>query len=314
MRVVFLGTPEFAVPTLRAILHGGDDVAAVYTQPPRPAGRGQRQMKSPVMITAETNGIPVFTPRTLKDPVAQAGFAALQADVGVVVAYGMILPPAILSAPRFGCLNLHASLLPRWRGAAPIQRAVLAGDKRFGASIMQMDAGLDTGLVLLEDEVAVGPLPTAGVVHDALSERGAALMIEALAGLAAGTLTPRPQPAEGVTYAKKITNAETVIDWRRPAVEIDRQVRAFAPAPGAWFSVNGTRVRLLEADPAPALRGAPGTVLDDVPHVACGTGALRLLHVQREGKKPMTAAELLRGFALPPGTRFDVATTPVGAR
>jgi methionyl-tRNA formyltransferase len=302
MRIVFLGTPEFAVPTLRALLSAGHSVVCAYTQPPRPAGRGQRELKSPVMTAAEANGIPVRTPRSLKDPAAQAEFGGLGADVGVVVAYGMILPPAILAAPKFGCLNLHASLLPRWRGAAPIQRAVLAGDERFGASVMQMDAGLDTGPVLLEDEVAVGPRPTAGVVHDALADRGAALMVEALAGL--GTLEPKPQPADGVTYAKKITNEETVIDWRKSAVEIDRQVRAFAPVPGAWFRVGDTRIRLLEAEVEPTASGAPGTVLDAVPIVATGAGGLRLLHVQREGKKPMTASELLRGFALPPGTQL----------
>ncbi len=302
MRVVFLGTPDFSVPTLRAIAHAGHQVICAYTQPPRRAGRGQREVGSPVMRAADAAAIPVRTPKSLKDAAAQAEFAALGADIGVVVAYGLILPPAILAAPKFGCLNLHASLLPRWRGAAPIQRAVLAGDERFGASIMQMDAGLDTGPVLLEDEVAVGPRPTAGIVHDALAERGAALMVEALAGLLAGTLTPKPQPAEGVTYAKKITNEETVVDWRQSAVEIDRQVRAFAPVPGAWFRVGDTRIRLLEAEVEPGVTGAPGTVLDAVPIVATGSGGLRLLHVQREGKKPMTAADLLRGFALPPGT------------
>ena len=308
MRVVFLGTPDFAVPTLRAIAHAGHQILCAYTQPPRPAGRGQRELQSPVMSAAEASAIPARTPKSLKDVATQAAFAALSADVGVVVAYGMILPPAILAAPGFGCLNLHASLLPRWRGAAPIQRAVLAGDERFGASVMQMDAGLDTGPVLLEAEVADGPRPTAGDVHDALAERGAALMVEALAGLAAGTLTPKPQPAEGVTYAKKIINEETVIDWRHSAVEIDRQVRAFAPVPGAWFRVGETRIRLLEAEVEPGARGTPGTVLDGVPIVATGAGGLRLLQVQREGKKPMTAAELLRGFALPPGTPLTGAS------
>ncbi len=302
MKVVFLGTPAFAVQTLNAILHAGHTVVAVYTQPPRAAGRGQHVSKSPVMITAENHAIPVHTPKTLKEAAEQATFAALGADVGVVVAYGMILPQAILSAPRFGCLNLHASLLPRWRGAAPIQRAVMAGDDRFGASVMQMDAGLDTGAVLLEDEIAVGQRPTAGIVHDALAERGAALMVDALARLEAGTIVATPQPADGVTYAKKITNAETVIDWTRPAIEIDRQVRAFAPTPGAWFEADSNRVRLLEADVVPGATGAPGKVLDAAPIVACGTGGLRLLRVQREGKKPMTAADWLRGFALPAGT------------
>mgnify|MGYP006273100829 CR=1 FL=1 len=307
LRVVFMGTPAFAVPTLRAILHAGHPVVAVYTQPPRAAGRGQHVTKSPVMITAETNAIPVRTPTSLKGAEEQAAFAALNADIGVVVAYGMLLPTPILQAPKYGCLNLHASLLPRWRGAAPIQRAVQAGDERIGASVMQMDAGLDTGPVLLEDEIAVGPRPTAGIVHDALSERGAALMVQALANIEAGTAVARPQPAEGVTYAKKITNAEAVIDWTRPAIEIDRQVRAFNPFPGAWFPAAGARVRLLEADVVVGASGVPGTVLDAAPVIACGAGGLRLLHVQREGKKPMTAAEWLRGFSLPPGSVLGAA-------
>lgn len=302
-----MGTPAFAVPTLRALVAEGFPVAAVYTQPPRPAGRGQRETESPVARAAAGFGIPIRTPTSLKDAGEQAAFAALNADVGVVVAYGMLLPPAILAAPRLGCVNLHASLLPRWRGAAPIQRAVLAGDDRFGATVMQMDAGLDTGPILLSDEVAVGPRPTAGQVHDALADRGAALMVQALRGLAAGTLAPRPQPAVGATYAKKITNEEARIDWTRAAVEVDAKVRAFTPSPGAFFAVAGQRVRVLEADVVSDARGEPGTVLDARPVVACGSGGLRLIRVQREGKKPMAALELLRGFALPPGARLDVA-------
>lgn len=306
LRVIFMGTPDFAVPTLRALAAEGFAVVAAYTQPPRPAGRGQRETESPVARAAAGYGIPIRTPKSLKDAAEQESFRALGADIGVVVAYGMLLPQAILDAPRLGCVNLHASLLPRWRGAAPIQRAVLAGDERFGATVMQMDAGLDTGPILLEDEVAVGPRPTAGMVHDALADRGAALMVQALRGLAAGTLTPRPQPPVGATYAKKITNDEARIDWTRPAAEIDAKVRGFAPAPGAFFEVEGKRVRVLEADVVADAHGEPGTVLDARPVVACGNGGVRLIRVQREGKKPMTALELLRGFSLPPGTRLDV--------
>ena len=307
LRVVFMGTPGFAVPTLRTLVSEGFPIVAGYTQPPRPAGRGQRETDSPVARAAASFGIPIRTPKSLKDPAEQHAFRALNADVGVVVAYGLLLPQAILDAPRLGCVNLHASLLPRWRGAAPIQRAVLAGDERFGATVMQMDAGLDTGPILIEDEVAVGPRPTAGMVHDALADRGAALMVQALRGLAAGTLRPRPQPPVGVTYAKKITNEEARIDWTRPALEVDAKVRGFAPAPGAFFEIGGKRVRVLEADVVPDVQGEPGTVLDARPVIACGNGGLRLIHVQREGKKPMTALELMRGFALPPGTRLDVA-------
>ena len=306
-----MGTPDFAVPTLRALATAGSfSIACVYTQPPRPAGRGQRDMESAVARAAAEFAIPVRTPRTLKDPAEQAIFREHGADVGVVVAYGMILPQAILDAPRFGCLNVHASLLPRWRGAAPIQRAILAGDDRFGATVMQMDAGLDTGPILLEDEVAVGPRPTSGMVHDVLADRGAALMVQALNGLEAGTLEPRPQPPVGATYAKKIGNDEARIDWTRPAVEIEAKVRAFAPAPGAFFEIGGKRIRLLEADPVTDGADLPGTVVDARPVVACGVGGLRLIRVQREGKKPMTALELLRGFALPPGTRLDIAAVP----
>lgn len=293
------------MPTLHALVGAGHQVIAVYTQPPRPAGRGQREMKSAVHRAAEALGIQVRAPRTLKNATAQGEFATLDADAGIVVAYGMILPPPILAAPKFGCLNLHASLLPRWRGAAPIQRAVLAGDDRFGATVMQMDAGLDTGPILLEGEVAVGPRPTAGAVHDALSQRGAAMMIDALNRLEAGTLKPRSQPAEGATYARKVGNDEARIDWQRPAAEIDRQVRAFAPAPGAWFAAGGQRIRLLQTDVVPDAQGVPGTVLDAAATIACGDGGLRLVRVQREGRKPMPAAEWLRGFALPPGTRLD---------
>lgn len=308
-----MGTPDFAVPTLRAIQAAGFPILSVYTQPPRPAGRGQRETESPVARSAATYGIPVRTPKSLKDPTEQEAFRALGADIGVVVAYGMLLPQAILDMPRLGCVNLHASLLPRWRGAAPIQRAVLAGDSRFGATVMQMDAGLDTGPILLEDEVAVGPRPTAGTVHDALADRGAALMVQAMHGLAAGTIVPRPQPAVGATYAKKITNDEARIDWTRPAAEVDAKVRGFAPSPGAFFEIGGKRVRVLETDVVPDAAGAPGTVLDLRPVVACGVGGVRLIRVQREGKKPMTALELLRGFSLPPGTRFDAASPATAA-
>lgn len=301
LTVVFLGTPDFAVPTLRAVHAAGHRVVCAYTQPARPAGRGHSLRPSPVEFAAHQLGIPVRTPVNLKDPADQQQFAGLGADIGVVVAYGLILPPPVLAAPRLGCVNLHASLLPRWRGAAPIARAVMAGDTEFGITVMQMDAGLDTGPMLLAAGAKVSPRPTAGEVHDALAELGAKLMVDALAQLAAGTLLPVPQPELGATYAKKITNAETHIDWHQSAAEVDRMVRGLTPFPGAFGEANGSRIRVLEAEQV-AGSGTPGIVLDEHLTVACGTGALRLVRVQREGKKPMTAAELLRGFALPPGT------------
>ena len=302
LRLAFMGTPDFAVPTLTALIAAGHEIAAVYTQPPRAAGRGKQPRPSPVQRVAEEQSIEVRTPDHLKGAEAQAAFAELNLDAAVVVAYGLILPPPILAAPRLGCLNLHASLLPRWRGAAPIQRAIMAGDAETGVAVMQMEAGLDTGPVLLERQVAIGPRTTAGDLHDELARLGAPLMVEALAGLADGRLTPRPQAEIGVTYADKIDKAEARIDWSRPAAELDCQIRGLSPFPGAWFEHDGARVKVLLAEPQSGASGPAGTVLDDRLTVACGNGALRLLDLQRAGKAPMTADALLRGFPIPAGT------------
>ena len=304
LRLAFMGTPDFAVPTLTALIEAGHEIAAVYTQPPRAAGRGKRPRPSPVQIVAESHGIEVRTPARLKDAAAQAAFAALDLDAAVVVAYGLILPPPILVAPRLGCLNLHGSLLPRWRGAAPIQRAIMAGDRETGVAVMQMDAGLDTGPVLLEERVAIGPKTTAGELHDALARLGAPLMVEALAGLADGRLTPRPQGESGVTYADKIEKSEARIDWSRPAAALDCQIRGLSPFPGAWFAHDDARIKVLLAEPLAEAAGPAGTVLDDRLTVACGAGALRLLELQRAGKAPMPAEALLRGFPIPAGARL----------
>ncbi|WP_421761154.1 methionyl-tRNA formyltransferase [Devosia sp.] len=303
MRIIFMSTPEFAVPTLTDIVSSGHEVVAVYTRAPKPAGRGQAERKSPVHVSAEGFGIPVFTPRSLKSAEEQAAFAALDADLGVVVAYGLILPKPILEAPRLGCLNLHGSLLPRWRGAAPIQRAVMAGDKRTGIMVMQMDEGLDTGAVGLIEEMPIGPDTTAGEVHDKMMLVGADLMGRALAALERGSLDFTPQPTEGVTYAAKIDKAEARIDWSKPASEVHNLIRGLSPFPGAWFELNlngtPTRIKALRSTLADA-SAAPGTVLPDLT-IACGTGAVRLTTVQREGKGPMDAATFLRGAGtLPP--------------
>ncbi len=294
MRIVFMGTPDFAVPALEA-LASRHTVAAVYTQPPRPAGRGQAERPSPVHARALALGLPVRHPARLKDPADQAAFAALGADVAVVVAYGLILPQAVLDAPRAGCLNIHASLLPRWRGAAPIHRAVMAGDAETGVCIMRMEPGLDTGPVLLRRAMPIGPEDTTGDLHDRLSALGAAMIAEALDRL--DTLVPVPQPAEGITYAAKIDKAEARIDWTRPAAAVDRQIRGLSPAPGAWCLAGGERLRLLRSRVAEGA-GVPGRVLGGFT-VACGTGAVTVLEVQRAGRRPMPAAEALRGLTLP---------------
>ncbi|MCW5729161.1 MAG: methionyl-tRNA formyltransferase [Alphaproteobacteria bacterium] len=304
MRLVFMGTPDFAVPTLRALLEAGHEILAVYSQPPRPAGRGHRERLSPVHEFAAAHGLPVRTPASLRDAGVQAEFAALRPDVAVVVAYGLILPRPILAAPRLGCINLHASLLPRWRGAAPIQRAIMAGDKETGVAAMQMEAGLDTGPVLLERRLPIGPDTTAGELHDRLAEDGARVMVEALSGLAAGRLRPRPQAEEGVSYARKIEKEECRIDWRRGATELDCMIRGLSPFPGAFAEIGGERIRILLARPVEG-SGAPGEVLDGELAVACGRGALRLLRLQRAGRGPLPAAEFLRGFPIAPGRRFD---------
>ncbi len=301
LRLAFMGTPDFAVPALNRLIESRHEIVAVYTQPPRPAGRGHKERKTPVHIAAETVDLPVYTPNSLKSPAEQAVFQAFELDAAVVVAYGLILPAPILDAPRFGCLNIHPSLLPRWRGAAPIQRAIMAGDAETGVTIMKLDEGLDSGPILLAETVPIGPAATAGDLHDDLAERGARLMLQALDGLADGSLSPTPQTDDSVTYAAKITHDDQRIDWSRDAVEIERQVRALSPMPGARFELGGVQVKLWSAEVIDGA-GAPGTVIDDGLAIACGRGALRLLRLQREGKAAMDAAAFLRGTMVPKGT------------
>ena len=298
MRIVFMGTPDFAVPSLRALAAAGHDVVAAYSQPPRPAGRGKKLQPSPVHLAAEELGIPVCTPLSLKGAEEQGAFAAWDADVAVVAAYGLILPQAVLDAPKLGCLNVHGSILPRWRGAAPVQRAILAGDETTGVTIMQMERGLDTGPMLAKVETPVDG-KTAGELTTELAEKGAALMVQVLADLPAHP--PVVQPEAGVTYAHKIHKAESRLDFSRSAVDVERQVRAFAPAPGAFFELDGERYRVLAAEVV-AGSGAPGVVLDDWLTVACGEEALRPLIVQRAGRPAMETAALLRGRAIAAGT------------
>ena len=293
-----MGTPDFAVPSLLALAEAGHEIVAVYSQPPRPAGRGHKERPSPVQAAAEQRGWPVRTPRTLKSEEEQAAFRALSLDVAVVAAYGLILPKAILEAPLCGCLNVHASLLPRWRGAAPIQRAILAGDATSGITIMLMDEGLDTGAMMLQESLPITAETTGQSLHDDLAALGARLIVKALQG---GHGTAQPQPEEGVTYADKLRREEARLDWQRDAAALERQVRAFFPWPGAYFEVNGERIKVLAAEVAED-SGPPGQVLDDSLTVACAEGALRPLRVQRAGKAPMETAALLRGFAIPPGT------------
>lgn len=293
MRVIFMGTPDFSVPALRAIA-ARHEVVAVYSQPPRMAGRGQKPRPSPVQRAAEDLGIPVCTPLRLRDAADQAAFAALQADVAVVVAYGLILPQPVLEAPRLGCLNIHASLLPRWRGAAPIHRAIMAGDAETGVAIMQMEAGLDTGPVLAETRTPIGAEDTTADLHDRLAAMGAALITDVLDRL---PLPATPQPEAGVTYAQKIDKAEARLDWTRPAAELDRQIRGLSPFPGAWCQVGTERVKLLRSRVASG-SGQPGEVLSGFT-IACGSGAIDVIEAQREGKRPMPAAEILRGLSLP---------------
>ncbi|MDB5675548.1 MAG: methionyl-tRNA formyltransferase [Sphingomonas bacterium] len=300
MRIVFMGTPDFAVPVLQALVDHGHDVAAVYCQPPRRAGRGKSLSPSPVQRRAEALGLAVRTPVTLRDEAEQMRFATLRADVGVVAAYGLILPRAVLDAPRHGCLNVHGSLLPRWRGAAPIQRAILAGDVETGIDIMQMEAGLDTGPIRLEESTAIAG-KTAGDLTAELSAMGARLMATVIGDLAA--YPPVAQAEEGVTYASKVDKAEAKIDFAQPAVAIERQVRAFNPAPGAFFEINGERIRVLSAVVEPGA-GAAGTVIDDGLGIATGESVIRPTLLQRAGRGVMTSAELLRGFPLPAGTLF----------
>ncbi|MEJ8562728.1 methionyl-tRNA formyltransferase [Yoonia sp. GPGPB17] len=294
MRIVFMGTPDFPVPVLEALVDAGHEIAAVYCQPPRPAGRGKKDRPSPVQLRAEALGLEVRYPASLKGDAEQAAFAALEADVAVVVAYGLILPQAILDAPRAGCLNIHASLLPRWRGAAPIHRAIMAGDAETGVCIMQMEAGLDTGPVLLREATAIGSEETTGSLHDRLSQMGAALVVTALAALP--NLTPEAQPEEGVTYASKIDKAEARVDWSAPALEVSQLIRGLSPFPGAWCDVAGERVKLLGARVVDG-QGQPGQVLSGFT-IACGDGAVKVTRAQRAGKKAMSADDVLKGLTL----------------
>ncbi len=298
-----MGTPEFAVRALNQIAESQHEVIAVYTQPPRPAGRGQAERPSPVHERAEALGIPVFTPARLRDDAVQAEFKGHGADIAVVAAYGLILPKPVLDAPRLGCINIHASLLPRWRGAAPIQRAILAGDEKTGITIMQMDEGLDTGAILAAEAIDIGPAVTCAELHDRLAVLGARMAVYVLNGLATGVIEARPQPEDGVTYAEKLTREEGRLDWQRPAAELERKVRAFSPWPGAWFEAGGTRIKVIEARVmAEAANVAPGEVIDDRLTVACGRRSLRIQRLQREGRQAQGAAEFLRGFPIPPGT------------
>ncbi|TIV64242.1 MAG: methionyl-tRNA formyltransferase [Mesorhizobium sp.] len=308
LRVIFMGTPDFSVPTLRAIAEAGHEIAAVYTQPPRAAGRrGLELTPSPVQREAERLGLDVRTPTSLKGEAEQAAFAAQQADVVVVVAYGLLLPKAILDAPRLGCLNGHASLLPRWRGAAPIQRAIMAGDSETGMMVMKMEEGLDTGPVALVEKVAIAPDMTAGELHDRLMLQGASLMVEALAQLGINCLTFTPQAAEGVTYARKIDKSETRVDWTRPSGEVHNHIRGLSPFPGAWCEVEiggrMERLKLLRSALSDGV-GESGGILDDRLTVACGSGAVRLVEVQRAGGKPAAAQEFLRGAKIAKGTKL----------
>lgn len=295
MKIVFMGTPDFSIPVLDALVDAGHDVVCVYCQPPRPAGRGKKDRPSPVQARAKALGLQMRHPRSLKGAVEQAEFAALEPDIAVVVAYGLILPQAILDAPTQGCLNIHASLLPRWRGAAPIHRAIMAGDAQTGVCIMQMEAGLDTGPVLLREAIAIGATDTTALLHDRLASLGARLIVQALADL--GGLEPHIQSEEGVTYAKKIDKAEAKIDWTQPAIEVDRLIRGLSPFPGAWCEIDGERLKLLESRVVQGA-GEAGEVLDGL-RIACGEGAVEILKVQRQGKRAMDAGELLRGFTMP---------------
>lgn len=297
MRLVFMGTPDFAVETLKALIAAGHDIACAYSQPPRPAGRGMAERPSPVHAFAAAQGIEVRTPVALKTAEEQARFAALDADAAVVVAYGLLLPRPILDAPRLGCFNVHASLLPRWRGAAPIQRAIMSGDKESGVTIMRMEEGLDTGPMCKVGKIAITPATTAQSLHDELAALGAQLMVEVLAQ---DEITATPQPADGVTYAKKIDKAEAHIDFSKSAEDVRNHIHGLSPFPGAWASVNGTRIKVLLCEVVSGA-GKPGTFLDDHLTIACGTGAIRLLKLQREGKGAMDAKDFLRGFPIAQG-------------
>lgn len=302
MKIIYMGTPDFAVPALNALVEAGHEIVAVYSQPPRPAGRGKKPRPTPVHARAEELGLAVRTPLSLKGAEEQAAFAALGADIAVVAAYGLLLPRAVLDAPRYGCLNIHASLLPRWRGAAPVHRAILAGDKESGVTIMRMETGLDTGPMLAESRTPVAG-KTSGELTAGLAQAGAALMVRVLADLPA--FPPVPQPDEGVTYAAKIAKQEARINFAAGAIQAERQVRAFNPAPGAFFTLGGERFKILQAQ-IEQVAGPAGEILDDMLLIGCGEDSLRPILIQRAGKGAMTVSELLRGFPMAPGTKLDI--------
>ena len=303
LRLAFMGTPDFAVPTLSELIGQGHEIAAVYTQPARPKGRGLASEPSPVAKLALAEGLEVRTPESLKDAQAQAAFAALNLDAAVVVAYGLLLPKPVLDAPKLGCFNLHGSLLPRWRGAAPIQRAIMSGDEETGVMVMRMEEGLDAGPVLMAERTEIGR-KTFGELHDELSLLGANLMGRALGALERGSIEEKPQASEGATYAKKILKEETRIDWSKSDVALDGLIRALSPVPGAWCEAKGERLKILYAEPVPG-EGHAGEIISDDLVVACGEGALKLLRLQRAGGRVLSAEELLRGFALPKGTKLS---------
>ncbi|MBN9413288.1 MAG: methionyl-tRNA formyltransferase [Candidatus Paracaedimonas acanthamoebae] len=304
-RVIFMGTPDFAVPALQLLLDKGYHVIGIYTQPPRPAGRGYHVQKSPVHSLGDRYNIPVFTPKTLKTNEEQTLFKTLKADIAIVAAYGLILPQAILEAPRLGCLNIHGSLLPRWRGAAPIQRAILAGDHETGITIMQMDAGLDTGTMLSKESIPITPQTTASTLHDQLAPLGASLLLKTLEDLQHDQITPQPQPSEGVTYAHKITKQEGQLDWAQEAKMLERQVRAFTPWPGAWFIWQDEIYKVLAAEVL-SLSGKVGQVLDDQLTIACGQQAFRPQLIQKQGKKPCSLKDFLNGHVILRGTQLPL--------
>jgi len=302
MRIVFMGTPGFAVPTLKALHEAGHDIAAVYTQPPRPAGRGQQESPSPVHVFAGEHGLPVLTPASLKAKNVQDAFAAHKADAAIVVAYGLLLPKPILEAYPLGCINVHPSLLPRWRGAAPIQRTIMAGDTETAIIIMQMDEGLDTGDMLLTEKYPIAAGTTAGMLHDTLAEKAAPLVLQTLKGLQNKTIKPIKQPENGVTYASKITKVECKLDWNKPAEQLHNHILGLNPMPGAFFSYNGENIKVFNAEVEIGHSAPSGTMLNNHLLVQCSNGALRLIELQRPGKKRMSAEELLRGFSIPAGT------------
>ena len=304
MRVAFMGTPDFAVPTLSELIASEHEIVAVYCQPARKSGRGQKPTPSPVQQLADTHGLPVRTPARLKSDEEKDAFRALDLDIAVVAAYGLILPKAFLDAPKHGCINVHASLLPRWRGAAPIQRAIMAGDKETGVTIMEVEAGLDTGAMLLAERVTISPTTTAQELHDTLSHVGAGLIPRVLGALERGGLVATPQPDEGITYADKIEKSEARVDWTRTAQKLDWHVRGLCPFPGAWFEIDDHRIKVLGCTPMEGT-GSPGETLDDKLTIACASGALRLTRVQRAGKAACSAEEFLRGNPIAKGTRLS---------